>query len=52
MFDKIAEWLNAQTDDDQNNGTNGDALRAFVENLYKFVANLLSFFGEWPIDFE
>ena len=52
MFDKIVAWFNAQTEDGQDNGTNGDTLRAFVENVYKFLAELLSFFGEWPIDFE
>ena len=51
-MDQIKAWFNAQTDDGVNNGTNGDTLRAFVENVYKFLANLLSFFGEWPIDFQ
>lgn len=27
-----------------------DALRDFVENLWKAVVNLLSKLGEWPLD--
>ena len=49
MLDKIAAWLGTEEDPKP---TNGDSLRAFVENVYKFLAELLSFFGEWPIDFE
>ena len=28
-----------------------DGLRAFIENVWKAVINLLSKLGEWPIDF-
>ena len=31
---------------------NWDALRAFIENAYKAIVNILSALGEWPIDFE
>ena len=52
MFDKIVAWFNGDNANPEVSGTNGDSLRAFVENVYKFLAELLSFFGEWPIDFE
>lgn len=26
-----------------------DALRAFIENAYKAIVNLLAYLGEWPI---
>ncbi len=29
-----------------------DNLRAFIENAYKAIVNLLSVLGEWPIDFK
>ena len=32
--------------------TNGDFLRALIENLYKAITKLLAALGEWPIDFE
>ena len=28
-----------------------DAIRAFIENAWKAVVNLLSYLGEWPIEF-
>ena len=31
---------------------NWDALRAFIENAYKALVNLLSALGEWPIDLK
>lgn len=49
MFDKIKAWF------DKNNvsgGNNGDSLRAFIENAFKAVVELLAKLGEWPIDFE
>lgn len=49
-MDKIAEWLN---EIQSNNGeeTNGNFLRALIENLFKAVAELLNSLGEWPIEF-
>lgn len=45
------EWF------DEKNGavigkdeTNGDFLRAFIENIWKAVVELLAKLGEWPID--
>lgn len=29
-----------------------NALRAFIENAWKAIVNLLAKLGEWPIDFE
>ena len=26
-----------------------DALRAFIENAYKAIVNLLAYLGEWPL---
>lgn len=31
---------------------NWDALRAFIENAYKAIVNLLAALGEWPIDLK
>ena len=30
---------------------NWDALRAFIENAWKAIVNLLDSMGEWPIEF-
>lgn len=50
MFDKIVAWFNGANANPEVDGTNGDSLRWLVESLYKFVAELLNLFGEWPID--
>ena len=50
MFDKIVAWFNGDNANPEVSGTNGDSLRWLVESLYKFVAELLILFGEWPID--
>lgn len=49
MFDKIKDWLNK---DNVSGVHNADSLRAFIENAFKAVVELLAMLGEWPIDFE
>lgn len=46
----MADWLNKDSLQDGTQATNGDFLRAFIENLWKAVINLLNAIGEWPID--
>ncbi len=46
----MADWLNSDTFLDGTQATNGDFLRAFIENAWKFIVELLNKLGEWPID--
>lgn len=45
----LENWLNSDSFLDGTSQTNGDFLRAFIENLYKAIVNLLAKLGEWPL---
>ncbi len=46
------EWFDKESGVvDGEDKTNGDFIRAFIENLWKAVVELLNKLGEWPIDF-
>ena len=46
---ELAAWLNKYANEE---GTNGDFLRAFLTSLAKAVIALLDVLGEWPIDVQ
>ena len=50
-MDAIKNWLNNDPVEEGASATNGDFLRAFIENLFKAIAELLKGLGEWPIEF-
>lgn len=47
----LADWLN-EIQDGNGTSTNGDFLRALIENLYKAIVEFLNALGEWPIDLK
>lgn len=48
----LKNWLNSDPVEEGASTTVADYLRAFIENLYKAIVELLNALGEWPIDLK
>lgn len=49
---EFKDWLNSDPVEEGASITVADYIRAFIENAFKAIVELLNSLGEWPIDFE